>query len=145
MTIVDDGAKMVVVLTRLQDDNQKDYFVGKLQFPGTIDFRDGISFMVFTSERGVEELQIGPIDERRQSKITNRQRGTKISNKVHVDLHALQDSHGNTFHLGEAKSPANIITKDGLFFTIFLSREGAEELQIGFLDHKRKPDKKARK
>jgi hypothetical protein len=135
---VDDDAKPRIPLTRLSDDEGRNYYIGKFQFPGTLDFRHGVSFMVFVSEPDYEELQIGPIDDFRRSSKTNKLRGTKISDKIHIDLHPAIDSHGKVYYLGEAVCMANVNTTEGVFFTIFVSREGSEEIQISQLDHSRK-------
>lgn len=47
--------------TRLDKDGQK-FFVGKLQFPGNLNCKDGVAFLIFVSEEGAEELQITGID-----------------------------------------------------------------------------------
>jgi len=135
---IDNDAKLRVNLFRLTDSESNPYFVGKLQFPGDLNFKRGISFMVFVSETGSEELQIGPVDERKQSGKVLQNRGIRTSNKIHIDLHSLLDSNDNKFYLGEARGPMHIECEDGIFIAIFLSREGHEELQIGFLDHNRK-------
>lgn len=40
------------------DGNGHTYYVGKLEFPGEIDCREGVSLLVFISEPGCEEIQI---------------------------------------------------------------------------------------
>lgn len=35
------------------------FYVGKLQFPGNIALKDGAVFLVFVSDKGNEQLQIG--------------------------------------------------------------------------------------
>jgi hypothetical protein len=137
-TNIDNDAKLRVNLVRLTDDHDNDYFVGKLQFPGDLQFKKGISFMVFVSEQGTEELQIGPVDERKQSPKVLQNRGIRTSNKIHIDLHALTDAYNKRYYLGEARGPMHIECEDGIFIAIFTSREGQEELQIGSLDHSRK-------
>jgi hypothetical protein len=46
-----------------EDKNGKIYYIGKLEAPMTItlDAKDGVVFMVFVSEEGQEQLQIGPL------------------------------------------------------------------------------------
>ena len=39
------------------------FYVGKLKFPGTIDCSKGVVFLVFTSDQGEEQLQIGAMDD----------------------------------------------------------------------------------
>ena len=143
---VDNDAKLRVLLHRLTDEYNNDYFIGKLQFPGKLDFETGASFMVFVAANGEEELQIGPIDEnRRSNRIRNASSASmKASNKIRIDMHPCTDSAQQIFYVGEAECPASIDCRDGIFFTFFCSKEGKEELQLGRLKPKRKQNDKPR-
>ena len=44
------------------DDNGKIFYVGKLEFPGTINCEDGVTFIIFVSDAGGEQLQICKMD-----------------------------------------------------------------------------------
>lgn len=44
-----------------KDKNGRTYYVGRLQFPGSISCKDGVSFVLFTAIEGEEELQIGEL------------------------------------------------------------------------------------
>ncbi len=55
---------LTVDLQTRTDDEGRKFFVGKLQFPGNINTSDGVVFLVFTSEAGLEELQIAPMDKK---------------------------------------------------------------------------------
>lgn len=133
---IDPEAKTKVELTRIdRDANGQPYYIGKLQFPGTLEFEGGISFMVFVSEEGFEELQISPLDPSRRSK--SRREGAGLSGgKFSIDLHPKQDQNGKTYYVGEAIGLVEMKLRKGIFFTIFTSREGQEELQISRLNHK---------
>lgn len=54
--------KLTIPLTASQDRHGKKYYIGRLQFPGDIDMREGAMFWIFVSEEGNEELQIGCMD-----------------------------------------------------------------------------------
>ena len=72
MFCIDPEAKTKIELTKIDRDKfGQPYYIGKLQFPGTLEFEGGVSFMVFLSEEGFEELQIAPLDPLRRNK-TNR-------------------------------------------------------------------------
>ncbi len=58
--------KLTIALTKQTDRNGKPYFLGRVQFPGTIDLHKGAVFWVFTSEDGNEEIQIGNMDHSRE-------------------------------------------------------------------------------
>lgn len=130
---IDPEAKAKIDLIKHKDNNGDDYFTGKLQFPGTLDLEGGASFMVFTSEEGVEQLQIGPLDPRRR----NNGKHTSISNgKFSIRLNALTDQKGEIYYVGEAVGFCKIQLKHGIFFTIFTSKTGFEELQVSKLKHR---------
>ena len=136
---VDNDAKLRVPLHPLVDEHGNTYYIGKLQFPGELNLETGASFMIFTADSGAEELQIGPIDERKKS---NKIRaatgirpggGARPRNKLAIDMHPCTDTDGETFYVGEAQAPASIKLTNGLFFTFFNSIKGREELQMGRL------------
>jgi len=135
---IDPDAKCRVELNKIpRDANGKPYYIGKLQWPGTLDFEEGASFMVFVSDNGCEEIQIAPLDPLRRSK--SRREGSGMNNgRFSIDLHPMQDRDGNVYYVGEALGPVSMKLRNGIFFTIFVSREGYEELQISRLVHKNK-------
>lgn len=49
-------------LTARKDVDGNIFYVGKLEFPGTINLKDGAVFLVFISDKGNEQLQIGPME-----------------------------------------------------------------------------------
>lgn len=136
---IDPDAKSKVQLAKIESDvNGHPYYIGKLQFPGTLEFDSGVSFMVFVSEEGVEELQISPLD-------TTRLRGCRESStamisagRFSVELHPMKDQNEKTYYIGEAIGFINMDLRKGIFFTIFTSRSGQEEIQISRLNSKRK-------
>lgn len=132
---IDAEAKINIDLMRHLDTFEKPYYTGKLQFPGTIDFSKGVSFMVFISENGVEQLQIGSMNPNKKT----RQRPVLIkNNKLTINLHPMFDKNDNTYYIGEVFSPGELNLFHGLFFTIFISNPGYEEIQITKLQHKSK-------
>lgn len=44
------------------------FYVGKLEFPGTINCEDGVVFLIFVSDVGNEQLQIGSMDKNSKDK-----------------------------------------------------------------------------
>ncbi len=38
------------------------YYVGKLKLKGNVNFEDGVTFLVFVSDKGNEQLQLAPMD-----------------------------------------------------------------------------------
>lgn len=45
------------------DKNKKIFHVGKLKAPVLIDCKEGVVFLIYTSEDGSEELQIAPMED----------------------------------------------------------------------------------
>ena len=138
---IDPEAKTKVELTKIQRDaNGHPYYIGKLQFPGTLEFSCGASFFVFVSEEGVEELQIAPLDPSRRNKSSRDAylggEGKHI--RLSIDLHPMVDQNGHRYYVGEAIGLTDMKLRNGIFFTIFTSVQGQEEIQITKLNHKRR-------
>lgn len=134
---IDPEAKPPIRLTKVLDNNGKPYYIGKLQFPGKLEFECGASFFVFVSEEGYEELQIAPLDPARR-KNTRRDGATMTSGRFTIDLEPMVDRNGHTYYVGEAIGLAKLDLRKGIFFAIFLSKPGYEEIQIQKLNHKPK-------
>lgn len=52
------NSKLSITLDKREDNSGAIYYVGRLKGPLTIDCKDGVCFLVFTSSEGDEELQI---------------------------------------------------------------------------------------
>lgn len=136
---IDPDAKSKVDLAKIDRDvNDQPFYIGKLQFPGTLEFEPGVSFMVFISEEGNEQLHISPLDPSRLRGC--RENATAMINhgKFSVELHPMEDQNGKTYYVGEALGFFNMDLRKGIFFTVFTSRPGQEEIQISRLNAKRK-------
>ncbi len=46
-----------------KDVDGQTFYVGKLKIPAMIDCKDGITFLVFVSDKGEEQLQLAPMEE----------------------------------------------------------------------------------
>ena len=133
---IDNDAKLRVYLHRIdRDANGQPYYVGKLQFPGELNFERGVSFMIFVSDNGQEEIQIAPVDPSRRSRGRRSGFGYR-GGRISIDLHSFRDGTGELVYIGEGQGPGKIDCTQGLFFTVFTSIEEREELQIGRLDHR---------
>jgi hypothetical protein len=137
---IDPEAKCPINLIRVPKDNAGNpYFIGKLQFPAIMKFEKGASFMVFLAESGAEELQIGPIDPSRRSKARG-SGGVAINNgRFSIDIHPMIDQNGDRYYVGEAIGLFEIDLVPGIFFTVFTSICGQEQIQISRLEVKPKP------
>jgi len=138
--LIDPEAKTPVKLIKVpRDAAGKPFFIGKMQFPGTLEFEQGASFMVFVAEEGVEELQIAPLDPTRRNKMS-RDSGASAAllnnSRFSIDLHPMIDQNGSTYYVGEAIGLSKIDLRPGIFFTIFTSIAGQEQIQISRLQVK---------
>ena len=136
--VIDPEAKTIIPLIKVPKDAVGNpYFIGKMQFPGTMEFERGASFMVFTAEDGHEELQIAPLDPMMLSKVNGNGRGASITNgKFSIDLVRFVDQNGADYYVGEAIGLSKIDLFHGIFFTIFTSIRGQEKIQISRLQVK---------
>lgn len=131
MVEVDSGAKMIVKLLKKTDANDQSFYIGKLQFNGTLDFRDnGLLFMIFVSEDGCEEMQIGVLDPKKKKKFWQGENLEKLGDRISLSLKPFIDKDGNTNFIGEAEGDVVIDMKQGAFFTIFTSIKSRAQLQI---------------
>jgi hypothetical protein len=140
--LIDPEAKSRISLIKVpRDAAGKPFFIGKLQFPGTMEFEQGVSFMVFVAEEGVEELQIAPIDPARRNKTSRDGRCASLLNNARfsIDLHPMIDQNGSTYYVGEAIGLTKMDLRPGIFFTIFTSIAGQEQIQISRLQVKVRP------
>lgn len=53
--------KLTIPLEKKKDQDGKTYYLAKVEFPGTISFKEGVAFFIFTSDEGEEEMQIGNV------------------------------------------------------------------------------------
>lgn len=57
-----------IPLDKRIDSEGKSYFIAKVRGPFTIDCTNGICFLIFCSENGLEEMQVGPLLDKRDKK-----------------------------------------------------------------------------
>jgi hypothetical protein len=57
------NSNLKVDLYPRKDSHKNTYYVGKLKFDGNIRFENGITFLVFISDDGNEQLQITQMDQ----------------------------------------------------------------------------------
>lgn len=133
---IDDEAKFLVPLKSRTDSRGNTFYTGKLQFNGTLSMSKGQTFMIFTSEKGVEEMQVGPLHPTRAYKV--RDVVMHSDSRVSISLSKFQDRNEEVYYIGELKGLGDLPMDRGYFFTIFTSIEGREELQISPLRVRRR-------
>lgn len=55
---------LTIPLHARTDNHGNKFFVGKLESPISINCKEGVTFIIFTSEAGTEELQIANMDKK---------------------------------------------------------------------------------
>lgn len=127
---VDSDAGLPIRLERRLDSCGKPFFIGKLQFPGTLDL-SGLAFKAFLSEEGAEELEvIVPSDN--ESNFKGKVSGIRsLPGRLHIPMQPRLEN-GETVYLGVVSSPVTMSVREGIFITLFV-QEGREELQISRL------------
>jgi hypothetical protein len=134
---VDKHSGIVVSLKQQTDTHGSNYYTGKLQAPIELDYSKGISFLAFTSIAGEEELHILAMESYVLNKISSKSTMFRTSfGKIKIYLKSFIDSIGEKFYIGEGVGDFESPVNEGLFFTIFNSLSGREEIQISKLDHK---------
>ena len=81
---------MKVELHPREDKNGSMFHLGKLQFPGSINCSDGVTFLIFLSEDGEEELQVATIN----NDNTTFSKYSKRNDRVRVSLDSRKDKYG---------------------------------------------------
>jgi hypothetical protein len=144
--LIDPEAKTKIPLINLnKGPDEPPVFIGKIQWPGSMEFEHGISFMIFLADKGCEELQIAPLDSYRRNRLSrdvstisggSACKAPVLSNgRFSIDLHPMVDKNGDNYYVGESIGPSKIDVRHGIFFQIFIT-PGEERLQISRLQIK---------
>lgn len=56
------NSNLKIDLHARKDKDGNVFHIGKLKFNGTINCKDGVTFLLFTSDTGNEQLQIAPME-----------------------------------------------------------------------------------
>lgn len=136
---IDNEAKSRVSLFPHQDQFGDTYYTGKLQFGTLWDLTQGASFFIFLDEPQAEELQISMLPPGIQNRRIQEVKNNVLTHdgKLKVPLSVKTDRNGNTYYVGEVKGPIMFPLYIGAFFSVFVAKEGKEELQISLIDHSR--------
>ena len=130
--LVDPEAGISIRLRRLKDSRGADFHIGKLQFPGWLDFNQGILFKAYVNRKN-EVLRIivpSEIDWQYSDDFYSlTQPETRfLPGRIHIDLRPERE-YGRLVYVGEGISPGVIMPMHkGIFIALFLT--GKEEIQI---------------
>ena len=115
-----------ILLKDKQDKNDNKYFVGKQEFPGTLDLSKGVAFLIFLSEMCEEEIQIAHLN---KENVTF-SKFTKQKDRLKIKLDKRIDSFDKPFWIAKIQYNGYLDFSDEAAFLVFTSKEGNEELQI---------------
>ena len=104
------------------------YYMVKYQkgTPISIDLTNGVTFLIYNSESGFEELQIAPFDQDNP----NLARFERKDNKIKMRIYRRTDVNDKTYYVGKLKLNAKVSFQDGGSFMIWTSKENSESLQV---------------
>jgi hypothetical protein len=124
-------SNLKVELEARLDKHDKLWHLGKIKFPGSIDFSNGIAILIFLSEDGDEELQIAVNDKDNStfSKV-KREKAESGKARLKIPIDAREDQYGKTFYVCKVNHNAVINCSSEVVFLIYTSKPGCEELQI---------------
>jgi hypothetical protein len=124
-------SNLKVELEARLDKHDKLWHLGKIKFPGSIDFSSGIAILIFLSEDGDEELQIAVNDKDNStfSKV-KREKAESGKTRLKIPIDPREDQYGKTFYVCKVNHNAVINCSSEVVFLIYTSKPGCEELQI---------------
>ena len=112
-----------------KDDNI--YFLGKVRYPGTIDFRQGLTILAFTADEELEELQIAVNDKENSSySKLNVEKLDNQKTRIKIPLTAREDSFGKNYYVCKVRSNIVLDCFDEVVFFLYTSKKGKEEVQV---------------
>lgn len=126
---------IIVDLDSREDQYHQTYYMSRFRAPVKLSFKAGVAFCIYTSDKGFEEMRISCAKDGSECS-SIRKRFKPNSNEVNryvVPLEKRIDSDGNQFYIGivQDQDLELDLSKDGIVFFIYTSKEGREELQIG--------------
>lgn len=127
------------------DTDGKVYYVGKLQYPGTLKFEKGAAFLLYP-EQGQAELHICGLQTPDLSNVFEhyKQRRSRINRARHgnlpVELHERYEDNPpegmqpRKFFIGKIQFNGEIDCEKGVIFLAFTADQDEEELQIAVVN-----------
>jgi hypothetical protein len=109
-----------------EDKEGQIYYIGRLQFPGRLCFKDGVTFLMFLSEDGAEEIQIATNNKEH----TTFSRYSKRNDRLKIAVESREDQFKKIFYVAKVQFQGYIDCTAGIVFLLFNSKKGSEELQV---------------
>jgi len=129
-----------------EDRDGQTYYIGKLQFNGTLNFAKGQAFLVFL-EGELKQLHIAPLTCPEFTNIfkyysNNKKKTYSRHNNIAVELEERFEDIGEEnrsprkFFVGKIQADLTLDCSQELVFLIFIADVGEEELQISATKHR---------
>lgn len=67
------STNLTVDIKKREDQDGRVFYVGKLKGPFNINCKDGVTFLVFVSDAGDEQLQIAPLFDKQDKQVFDKQ------------------------------------------------------------------------
>jgi len=111
-----------------EDSKGNIYHLGRLRAPCKIDLTEGVTFLIFLSSSGEEELQIACNDKEN----TTFSKYSKQNDRLKVTIEDREDQHGKVFYIAKLRYNGYVDCSgpDGVVFIVFTSKKSSEELQV---------------
>ncbi len=117
---------LIIDLVPKLDRKEDIYHIGRIKFPGRITFNKGVTFLIFLSEEGDEEIQIA-VNDKENAKYSSY---SKRPGKIEISLSSRPDAYGKTFYVAKVQFDGYLDCSEDTVFLVFSSKKGSEELQI---------------
>lgn len=127
-----------VELESRKDKYQQVFFMARFRAPMTLKFKNGVCFLIYTSEPDNEEMRIAmPKPGSEFVSVKKRLKENGDVDKYIIPLEPRKDDNGDTFYIGLAHDE-NLeldMSDTGYVFFVFTAKSGQEELHIGRNDY----------
>ena len=121
------------------------YYIGRLKSPITINFKDGVAFILYTDSDDPElhfcPLEVPDISDVFEYYETRRPNPNRARHQnLSIDLHAryekdpLPGEQARKFYIGRIQFDGLVNCSDGVIFLAFTSDPNQEQLQIAVVD-----------
>lgn len=139
-----------------EDDDKEIYYLGKLKSPITINFKNGVAFMLYPDDE-FPELHFCPIDHpdisdvfqyygvRRPNPNRTKHGNLPIELSLRYEKDPKPGNKPKRFYIGRIQFDGYLDCSNGVVFLAFISDEGEEELQIAVVDPDKNYVKKAQR
>lgn len=118
--------KLKIELDPRFDKDDNIFHIGRLECPIILDLSRGVTFLIFLSEDGSEELQIA-VNDRENATFS---RFSRRKDRIKIRLENRSDKHKKKFFIAKIQTDLMINCFSETAFIVFTSKGGDEELQI---------------